>query len=43
MGGCYRDANQFLRRHIQDALNNLSKANLIKDSGEGIKILKKCF
>lgn len=28
---------------MQDALDNLSQANLIKDSGEGIKILKKCF
>lgn len=28
---------------MQKALDNLSQANLIKDSGEGIKILKKCF
>ena len=28
---------------MQDALDKLSQANLIKDSGEGIKIIKKCF
>lgn len=28
---------------MQKALDNLSQAKLIKDSGEGIKILKKCF
>lgn len=28
---------------MKKALDNLSQANLIKDSGEGIKILKKCF
>lgn len=28
---------------MQIALDGLSQANLIKDSGEGIKILKKCF
>lgn len=28
---------------MQKALDNLSTANMIKDSGEGIKILKKCF
>ena len=30
-------------KDMQKALDNLSQANLIKDSGEGIKILKKCF
>lgn len=30
-------------RDMQKALDDLSQANLIKDSGEGIKILKKCF
>ncbi len=30
-------------KDMQAALDNLSAANLIKDSGEGIKILKKCF
>lgn len=30
-------------KDMQKALENLSQANLIKDSGEGIKILKKCF
>lgn len=28
---------------MQEALDKLSKNNLIKDSGEGIKIIKKCF
>lgn len=30
-------------KDMQKALDSLSQANLIKDSGEGIKILKKCF
>lgn len=30
-------------KDMQKALDKLSQANLIKDSGEGIKILKKCF
>lgn len=30
-------------KDMQKALDNLSQANLIKDSGEGIKIIKKCF
>ena len=30
-------------KDMQKALDNLSKANLIKDSGEGIKVIKKCF
>ncbi len=30
-------------KDMQKALDNLSRANLIKDFGEGIKILKKCF
>lgn len=30
-------------KDMQDALDKLSQANLIKDSGEGIKIIKKCF
>lgn len=28
---------------MQDALDKLSTANLIKDNGEGIKVIKKCF
>lgn len=30
-------------KDMQKALDSLSSANLIKDSGEGIKIIKKCF
>jgi hypothetical protein len=30
-------------RDMQDALDKLSQKNLIKDSGDGIKIIKKCF
>ena len=30
-------------KDMQKALDNLSQANLIKDSGEGIKVIKKCF
>lgn len=30
-------------KDMQNALDKLSQANLIKDNGEGIKILKKCF
>jgi len=30
-------------KDMQDALDKLSQENLIKDSGEGIKIIKKCF
>lgn len=30
-------------KDMQKALDNLSEANLIKDSGEGIKVIKKCF
>lgn len=30
-------------KDMQKALDKLSKENLIKDSGEGIKIIKKCF
>ena len=30
-------------KDMQKALDNLSQANLIKDSGEGIKVIKKFF
>jgi hypothetical protein len=30
-------------RDMQDALDKLSKMNLIKDSSDGIKVIKKCF
>ncbi|MCM1141538.1 MAG: DUF4423 domain-containing protein [Muribaculum sp.] len=30
-------------KDMQDAIDKLSQENLIKDSGEGIKIIKKCF
>lgn len=30
-------------KDMQKALDSLSQANLIKDSGEGIKVIKKCF
>lgn len=30
-------------KNMQEILDSLSQANLIKDSGEGIKIIKRCF